>query len=31
MPGLGQLYNRDDAKAAAILCSTFGIWPDWSG
>jgi hypothetical protein len=26
MPGLGQLYNRDDAKAAAILCSTFGIW-----
>ena len=26
MPGLGQLYNREDAKAAAILCSTFGIW-----
>lgn len=26
MPGLGQLYNRDGAKAAAILCSTFGIW-----
>jgi hypothetical protein len=26
MPGLGQLYNREDGKAAAILCSTFGIW-----
>lgn len=26
MPGLGQLYNREDAKAAAILFSTFGIW-----
>ena len=26
MPGLGQLYNCEDAKAAAILCSTFGIW-----
>ena len=26
MPGLGQLYNREGAKAAAILCSTFGIW-----
>jgi hypothetical protein len=26
MPGLGQLYNREDAKAAALLCSTFGIW-----
>ena len=26
IPGLGQLYNRDGAKAAAILCSTFGIW-----
>ena len=26
MPGLGQLYNREEAKAAAILCSTFGIW-----
>ena len=26
MPGLGQLYNGEDAKAAAILCSTFGIW-----
>jgi hypothetical protein len=26
MPGLGQLYNREDAKAGAILCSTFGIW-----
>ena len=26
MPGLGQLYNREYAKAAAILCSTFGIW-----
>ncbi len=26
MPGLGQLYNREDAKAAAILCSTVGIW-----
>ena len=26
MPGLGQLYNGEDAKAGAILCSTFGIW-----
>jgi hypothetical protein len=26
MPGLGQLYNREKAKAAATLCSTFGIW-----
>ena len=26
MPGLGQLYNGEDAKAAATLCSTFGIW-----
>jgi hypothetical protein len=26
MPGLGQLYNGEDAKAAAILCSTFGFW-----
>ena len=26
MPGLGQLYNREDAKAAALLFSTFGIW-----
>ena len=26
MPGLGQLYNREDGKAAGILLSTFGIW-----
>ena len=26
MPGLGQLYNREDGKAAGILFSTFGIW-----
>ena len=26
MPGLGQLYNGEDAKGVAILCSAFGIW-----
>jgi TM2 domain-containing membrane protein YozV len=26
VPGFGQLYNGEPAKAAAILCSTLGIW-----
>lgn len=26
LPGIGQLYNGEHAKAAAILCSSLGIW-----